>query len=121
MCGEIDEQSRIDEELFDRFLELAASHGVEPGSPGSDAPTQLAEQSVRAAYMDRLFKAGLTRVVNDASNLPLGERMDVLAGQSIVYARLAGVLAGQFPAEADLFRTVIGTLVESHKEPAGLA
>ena len=120
MCGEIDEQSRIDEELFDRFLELAARHGVSPGTPGNDAPTQLTEQGVRAAYMDRLFKAGLTRALNDATNLPQGERMDVLAGQSIVFARLAGLLAGQFPAEADLFRTVVGTLVESHNEPAGL-
>ncbi len=120
MCGEIDEQSRIDEELFDRFLELAGRHGVSPGTPGNDAPTQLTEQSVRAAYMDRLFKAGLTRALNDATNLPHGERMDVLAGQSIVFARLAGFLAGQFPAEANLFSTVVGTLVESHNEPAGL-
>lgn len=120
MCGEIDEQSRIDEELFDRFLELAARYSVLPGTPGSDAPTQLTDQAVRVAYMDRLFKAGLTRAVNDAANLPEGERMDVLAGQAIVFARLAGILAGQFPAEADLFRTVVGTLVESHNEPAGL-
>lgn len=120
MCGEIDEQSRIDEELFDRFLELAARYSVLPGTPGSDAPKVLTDQAVRVAYMDRLFKAGLTRAVNDAANLPEGERMDVLAGQAIVFARLAGILAGQFPAEADLFRTVVGTLVESHNEPAGL-
>ena len=120
MCGEIDEQSRIDEELFDRFLELAAHHGVLPGTPGGDAPTHLADEDTRVAYMDRLFKAGLARALNDATNLPEGERMDVLAGQAIVFARLAGFLAGQFPAEADLFRTVVGTLVESHNEPAGL-
>ncbi len=120
MCGEIDEQSRIDEELFDRFLELAASHGVVPRTPGSDAPTQLSDQGTRAAYLDHLFKAGLAQAVNDATNLPEGERMDVLAGQAIMFARLAGFLAGQFPAEADLFRTVVGTLVESHNEPGGL-
>ncbi len=120
MCGEIDEQSRIDEDLFDQFLELAARHGVLPGTPGSDAPTQLVDQDVRVAYMDRIFKAGLTRALNDAANLPQGERMDVLAGQAIVFARLAGLLAGQFPAEADLFRTVVGTLVESHHEPTGI-
>ena len=118
MCGEIDEQSAIDGELFDRFLELAGRHGVSPGNPGGDAPERLTEQSERAAYMDRLFKAGLTRVVNDAANLPQGERMDVVAGQAIVFARLAGFLAGQFPPDVDLFRTVVGTLVEGHKEPA---
>ncbi len=120
MCGDIDEQSLVDEELFERFLELAARHGVSPGSPDSDAPTQLTQQRARAAYMDRLFKAGLTRALNDAANLPHGERMDVLAGQAIVFARLAGFLAGQFPPEVDVFRTVIGTLVEGHNEPAEL-
>ncbi len=120
MCGEIDEQSRIDEELFDRFLELAARHGVSPSTPSNGAPTQLTEQSVRAAYMDRLFKAGLTRALNDAANLPQGERMDVLAGQAIVFARLAGFIAGQFPAEALLVRTVVGKLVERQNVPAGV-
>lgn len=120
MCGEFDEQSRIDEELFDRFLELAASFGVVPETPASDAPTDLNEQSVRTAYLDRLFKLGLERAASDASNLPQGERMDALAGQAIVFARLAGLLAGQFPPEADLFRTVVGTLVESHNESGRL-
>ena len=120
MCGDIDEQSLIDEELFERFLELAARHGVSPESPDGDAPTQLTQKRARAAYMDRFFKAGLSRALNDAANLPHGERMDVLAGQAIVFARLAGFLAGQFPPEVDVFRTVIGTLVEGHNEPAEL-
>lgn len=121
MCGDIDEQSLIDEELFDRFLELAARHGVSPGTPRSDAPTQLTQKRARVAYMDQLFKSGLTAALNDATNLPHGERMDVLAGQAIVFARLAGFLAGQFPPEVDVFRTVVGTLVESHNEPSQLA
>ncbi len=120
MCGEFDEHSRIDEELFDRFLELAASYGVTPGTPAKDAPTELDQQSVRTAYLNRLFKTGLERAASDACNLPQGERMDALAGQAIVFARLAGLLASQFPPEADLFRTVVGTLVESHNESGGL-
>ncbi len=97
-----------------------AGHGVVPGTPGNDAPTDLTERDVRAAYLDRLFRAGLERAASDATNLPMGERMDVLAGQAIVFARLAGFLASQFPAEADLFRTVVGTLIESHNEPGAL-
>ena len=31
MCGEIDERDRVDEELFDRFLELASRYGVSTG------------------------------------------------------------------------------------------
>ncbi len=118
MCGVIDEQRAVDEELFDRFLERAGRHGVSPGAPGSDPPAQLTDQSKRAAYMGRVFKAGLTRALNDAANLPQGARMDVVAGQAIVFARLAGFLAGQFPAEVDLFRTVVSTLIEAHNESA---
>ena len=67
--------------------------------------------------MDDLFRAGLTRCVNDAANLPYGERMDALAGQAIVFARLAGFLTAHFPPEADLFRMVTGAVVDGHNDP----
>ena len=79
-----------------------------------------AEEDVRADYMNSLFKAGLTRSINDAANLPRGEHMDALAGQAIVFARLAGFLAGQFPPETDLFRTISGAMLDAHSEPAAL-
>jgi len=118
MCGEFDDQERVDGELFERFVQLANGHGVTPGPPGVDAPTRLAEERTRAAYMDHLFKAGLRRSLNDAANLPQGERMDAVAGQAIVFARLAGFLAGQFPPETDLFRTISGAMLDAHNEPA---
>jgi len=59
--------------------------------------------------------------LNDASNLPRGEHMDALAGQAIVFARLAGFLAGQFPPETDLFRTISGAMLDAHNEPAALS
>ena len=43
-----------------------------------------------------------------------------LAGQAIVFARLAGFLAAQFPPDADLFRMVTGAIVDGHSEPAAL-
>jgi hypothetical protein len=118
MCGEIEEEERIDEELFGRFVALAKGHGVSPGAPGKDAPTQLMEEAARSAYMECLFQAGLARAVNDAGNLPQGERMDALVGQAIVFARLAGFLAGQLPPEADVFRMITAALMEGHKESA---
>lgn len=117
MCGEIEEEERIDEELFSRFLALSGRHGVSQAAPGVDAPTQLADESARKAYMEKLFQAALARAVNDAGSLPAGERMDALAGQAIVFARLAGFLAGQFPPEADLFRTIMAAAMEGHNEP----
>jgi hypothetical protein len=116
MCGDFDEQERIDEELFDRFVEQIRNYGVSPPAGSGDAALQLESESERAAYMETLFRAGLTRCVNDAARLPHGERMDALAGQAIVFARLAGVLAGQFPPDADLFRMITGAMLDGHNE-----
>jgi hypothetical protein len=118
MCGDFDDHDRIDEELFERFVQLADRYGVTPGQPGVDAPGRLADERVRAAYVDHLFKAGLTRSLSDAASLPHGERMDALAGHAIVFARLAGFLAGQFPPETDLFRTISSAMLDAHNEPA---
>ncbi len=120
MCGDFDDQERIDEELFERFVELTARFGVRPAGQSGNGPAKLDSEEVRAAYMEQLFRAGLTRCVNDAANLPIGERMDAVAGQAIVFARLAGFLTAQFPPEADLFRTVTGAVVDGHSEPAAL-
>ena len=116
MCGDDDDNSQVDEELFKRFLKLANAVGVKPSISATNTPVDLTEQKSRTIYMDGLFKAGLTRAVNDASHLQHGERMDVLAGQAIVFARLAGLLAGQFPAESDMFHTAINALMQGHKE-----
>jgi hypothetical protein len=66
--------------------------------------------------MEGLLKAGLTRSVNDTVNLPGGERMDAVAGQAIVFARLSGLLAGLFPHDSDIFHSVISALMEGHRE-----
>ena len=116
MCGDIDEQDRIDEELFDQFLDLVSKYDIAPVLTGRNTPPRLDEENARTAYMDSLFKSALTRTVNDAANLPAGERMDILAGQAIVFARIAGFLAAQFPPENDLFRTTIAAMMEGHKE-----
>lgn len=116
MCGDFDGQESLDEELFQQFVERAGHLGVSPGGRGNGAPTRLDCEEVRAAYMDNLFRAGLTRCLDDAAALPQGERMDALAGQAIVFARLAGFIAAQFPPEADRFRTVISAVVDAHEQ-----
>lgn len=120
MCGDFDELERIDDELFERFIERTKPYGVVPESDTNGAPRHLDSESERADYMEQLFRAGLRRCLNDAANLPHGERMDALAGQAIVFARLAGFLTAQFPPEADLFRTVTGAVFDGHSEPASL-
>lgn len=117
MCGDDDDLNQVDEQLYNQFLKLAARHGVRPDDSAQHTPVDLSSESSRASYMEGLFRAGMTRAVNDAAHLKAGERMDVVAGQAIVFARLAGVLAGQFPPESDLFHAVISALMEGHKEP----
>ncbi len=121
MCGDFDEQERIDDELFERFIELTQRFGVLPEPNANGGPSQLDSEDARKEYMEGLFKAGLTRCLNDAAGLPNGERMDAIAGQAIVFARLAGFLAAQFPPDADLFRTVTGAVFDGHNEPATLS
>jgi hypothetical protein len=116
MCGDFDDHERIDEELFERFVEQAKTFGVAPPGGTDPAAPRLDSQEERLAYMQGLFTAGLSRCLNDAAGLPPGERMDALAGQAIVFSRLAGFLAAQFPPDADQFRTVISAVVDAHRE-----
>ena len=118
MCGDDDDLNQIDEEMFSRFLQTADMFGVTAENQSNNASVDLTNEKSRTAYMDGLLKAGLTRAVNDAKNFHHGEHMDVIAGQAIVFARLSGLLAGQFPPESDLFHAVISALMEGHKEAA---
>lgn len=113
MCGDFDDLERIDEELFERFVDRARTLGVNPSAPNGNAPARLQSEAARREYMSELFSSGLARCVSDAAGLPAGERMDVLAGQAIVLGRLAGFLAAQFPPEADRFRTVVGAVMDA--------
>lgn len=116
MCGDFDENERIDEELFERFVEIAGRYGVAPSASSPSCPPSLDDEETRAAYTAELFTAGLSRSLTDAAGLPPGERMDAVAGQAIVFARLAGFLAGQFPPEADLYRTISAAMLDGHRE-----
>lgn len=116
MCGDFDEQVQIDDELFDRFLKQLQQLGIKPRGTGSNAPAQLDTERQRQDYMDSFFKSALTRCLEDAAQLPHGERMDALAGQAIVFARLAGYITAQFPPESDLFRTITTAVVDGYGE-----
>ncbi len=124
MCGDDEEHDHehghIETALFEHLLELAAVHHVSVTPSASGAPPSLGEEKMRATYLEGLFRAGLTRAVNDAANLPEGDRMDAIAGQSIVFARLAGMLAGLFPADSDQFHTIISAMMQGYNEPAKL-
>ena len=116
MCGNFDDHASIDEELFEHFVDTVRHFGIAPDEIAAGA-LKLDSEEARAGYMDTLFRAGLKRCVDDAAQLSAGERMDAIAGQAIVFARLAGFLASQFPPEADLFRAVTSAVIDGHDDP----
>jgi hypothetical protein len=117
MCGDLEDDTRLDDELFGRFLALARRYGAVPAEPRPPS-TALAGEDARHAYMSRLFSEVLTRLVGDAAAFPEGRRADAMAGQAIVLARLAGFLAGQLPPETDLFRAMVEAMTDGYGEPA---
>jgi hypothetical protein len=118
MCGDDDDHSHLDEDLFNHFLKAANKFDVLPDESATNTPIDLKDSDARSRYIEGLFKAGLTRAVNDAHHLQHGHKMDVVAGQAIAFARLSGMLAAQLPPEADLFHAVISALMEGHKQAA---
>lgn len=122
MCGEIDEQVLVGQDLMEHLRVIARTlHLPEDVRDDGGAPRGLAEPEGRAAYMEATFRAGLARAMGDIARADEGERVDALASQAIALARLAGFLAGQLPPEADLFRATIEALTTGHSEPREMA
>jgi len=116
MCGEIDEQVLVGQEMLDRFRAMAKGMDL-PEADSGEGPVNLAEADARGAYMERIFRAGLSRALEDIARAEEDETVDALAAQAIALARLAGFLAGQLPPEADLFRALIDAVSAGHAEP----
>lgn len=116
MCGDDDDHNHLDDDLFNHFLKAADKFGIKADKNAENTPSDLTDAEARSRYMDGLFKAGLTRAVNDASNIHHGPKMDVVAGQAIAFARLSGMLVAQLPPDSNLFHAVISALMEAHKQ-----
>jgi hypothetical protein len=95
MCGDLDEEesdSEIEEKLFGRFL----AHARELlKDNGQSSPEQAADL---ASYMEELFVDSLSRSVRDGEQVG-ANGYERLAVQPVVFARLAGLLAGYAEAE----------------------
>ncbi len=120
MCGEIDEQAVVGQDLLEQMRVLANRLGVSANDMGVP-PRGLAEAEGRAAYMQAVFSDGLARALADVAAAEEDEAVDALASQAIALARLAGFLAGQLPPEADLFRATVEALSAGHAEPRQMA
>lgn len=118
MCGEIEDDTGHDDAIFARFASLARQCGAATEPSDGERGIDLADARGRSAYMEGLFRDALGRALADAAAAPEGTRADAIAGQAIVFARLAGLLTAQLPPEADLFRSAMEAFMDGHAEPA---
>ena len=112
MCGDLDEDEEVarqEDQLYARFLAHARALLKDAGS--SQAPP-----ADLAGYMEKLFNDALSRSVRDNVQTAEGQRYERLAVQPVVFARLAGLLAGHLSRGEDPLRKVMEALMLGYSE-----
>jgi hypothetical protein len=112
MCGDMDDdESEIEERLYARFR----AHAQELlAQPAPQEPADLNE------YLDKLFFDSLSRSVRDAEQTEVARRYERLGMQPLVFARLAGFLAGHLALSEDPLRKVIEAMMMGYGEAEAL-
>jgi hypothetical protein len=113
MCGDLDEDesdSELEARLYARFRLNARALLKGNDQPSADQPADL------AGYMEKLFCDVLSRAVRDGEQSGEGRHYERLAMQPIVFARLAGLLAGHLALGEDPLRKVIEALMLGYGE-----
>ncbi len=112
MCGDMDDDdSEIEERLYARFRAHAQELLADP------APQEPADLS---QYLDKLFSDALSRSVRDGEQADAAQRYERLAMQPLVFARLAGFLAGHLALSEDPLRKVIEAMMMGYGEAEAL-
>jgi len=118
MCGELEDEKSFDDELVARLLYVAGGYGVTEATLTARSAPPLSGDGDRPAYMSELFRRVLNHAVSDLLAVPEGQRAETIANQAVVFARLAGFLAGQLPPSDDMMRSTMEALLDGHAEPA---
>jgi hypothetical protein len=110
MCGDLEEEDRLEGNLYQRFLvHSRAMQEQRPSSsqsPGSDLNR----------YLDGLFQDVLKRCTQDAEQVASPNGYKHLAMQSLVLARLAGFLAGHVALNEDPMRKLMEAMMHGYQE-----
>jgi len=110
MCGDMDDdESELEARLYARFRAHAMALLKEQGS----APKEPADIN---QYLDKLFSDSLSRAVRDGEQADAAQRYERLAMQPLVFARLAGFLAGHLALSEDPLRKVIEAMMVGYGE-----
>ena len=102
MCGDDEVAGEMEELAYARFLTYARAL-LEPASVDAHA---------ESAYAEKLFIDALSRCVKDGAE----GGYQRLAIQPLVFARLAGLLAGHLGLDRDPLRNVIEALMQGYDE-----
>lgn len=109
MCGDIEEEDRIETALYERFVGDARGLVARAARAGT-APDAM------TAYLDGLFAKTLSACVHDGEHADAADRYRVMAMQAVVFARLAGFLAGHVARAEDPMRKAIEALIHGYGE-----
>ena len=105
MCGDLEEENKLEGDLYQRFL-VHSRAMLEQPSAGGDMNR----------YLDGLFKGLLQRCLQDAEQTASPNGYTTLAMQSLVLARLAGFLAGHVALNEDPMRKVLEAVMLGYQE-----
>ncbi len=105
MCGDLEEEDRLEGDLYQRFLSHSRAMLEQPLAGGD-----------MNRYLDGLFQSLLKRCVDDAEQVASPNGYQQLAMQSLVLARLAGFLAGHVALNEDPMRKVMEALMLGYQE-----
>ena len=112
MCGDMDDdEGQLEERLYARFRAHAQMLLSEP------APQEPADLN---QYLDKLFSDALSRSVRDGEQAEPAQRYERLGMQPLVFARLAGLLAGHLALSEDPLRKVIEAMMMGYGEAEAL-
>jgi hypothetical protein len=113
MCGELDEEQderQFEEKLQARFQMNAQELLKDAAQLPQETPADP------GLYMEKLFCDVLERCARDSDQAGEGKRYDRLALQPVVFARLAGLLAGHLSLGEDPLRKLIEALMSGYAE-----
>jgi hypothetical protein len=116
MCGDVDEDAgELEGLLYAHFLAHARALLQPQGHGQADAKAASSDDPL--VYMEKLFSDALSRCVRDSEDAS-DQRYLRLTRQPLVFARLAGLLAGHLALDQDPLRKVIEALMQGYAEAA---
>jgi hypothetical protein len=111
MCGDLEEDeadNKHEEMLYARFMAHARARLATPSPQETPADN--------TAYMEKLFTDALSRAVKDCEQIAPSKRYERMIVQPVVFARLAGFLAGHMSLGEDPLRRVMEALMLGYSE-----